>query len=308
MRVYENAWPKPDEDIPEIESFTRALILEQNRSKKTAEDYKKDVMAFASFLRTREKVLQATSVDIRAFIATMLGERQSSGVSVRRRLASLRSFFNYLIEHKIRTDNPMLTVRTPKARNSLPKVLSESEVDRVLHASKPGRHEEITIRNRAILELLYASGMRRSEVANLEVSQVDLQSKTARIIGKGNKERLIMLNDTARDAIRAYLRIRPRAVDSALFLSQRKTRMSHTQIWNIFNESLKLSGVGKSASVHTLRHSFATHMLEHNADLVTIKELLGHESLATTQIYTNVSQAHMRKSYDAAHPRDKQVA
>jgi integrase/recombinase XerD len=155
------------------------------------------------------------------------------------------------------------------------------------------------------MELLYASGIRRAELVGLNLSDVDCDRRLMRVIGKGNKQRTVFINQAAADAILKYLAVRPRSADEALFLSRRKSRLSHRQAWVIFREFAQLSGLIKHVTPHVMRHSFATHLLENGADIVTIKELLGHESLSTTQIYTNVSLEHMRKSYEEAHPRDK---
>lgn len=303
-----NAWPAVSEPLPEINAFRAHLKVERGRSLSTVENYERDVLKFASFLKTREKLLHAEQNDVRAFVVELIAKRFSKAVTVRRTLASLRAFFSYLILEKIRTDNPALGVPSPKAEKRLPKVLNESEVGRIIDARKPGRHEEFNVRNYAMFELLYASGIRRAELIGLNVDNLDLDAKVAYVIGKGNKERVVMLNKTAVRAIRAYLRVRPQSGDPALFLSQRKKRLSTSQLWDVFHEAVNLAGVNKKVSVHTMRHSFATHLLENETDLVTIKELLGHESLATTQIYTNVSMRHMRASYDKGHPRDRQAS
>lgn len=301
------AWPALTEEVPEINAFGVRMRSELGRSLATVTQYKADVTAFASFMKSRERILHAEQADIRNFVVELISKRYSKAVTVRRKLASLRAFFSFLILEKIRTDNPALGVPPPKAEKRLPKVLNESEIGRVIDAHKAGRHEEFNLRNYAMLELLYASGIRRAELVGINVDQVDLDAKMAHVIGKGNKERIVMLNTTAVKAIRAYLRVRPRSSDPALFLSQRKTRLGFTQVWTIFSEHLALSGVKKKASLHTMRHSFATHLLENDVDLVSIKEMLGHESLATTQIYTNVSLKHMRQGYDRGHPRDRQA-
>ncbi|MBV8246547.1 MAG: tyrosine-type recombinase/integrase [Candidatus Eremiobacteraeota bacterium] len=163
------------------------------------------------------------------------------------------------------------------------------------------------LRDIAIMELLYASGIRRAELVGLNLSDVDLERRVMRVVGKGNKQRMVFINRAASDAIRNYLGVRPRTVDEALFLSRRKQRLSHRQAWVVFRTFAQLSGLTKHVTPHVMRHSFATHLLENGADIMTIKELLGHESLSTTQIYTNVSLEHMRRSYEEAHPRDRRT-
>jgi site-specific recombinase XerD len=153
--------------------------------------------------------------------------------------------------------------------------------------------------------LLYASGVRRAEVVSMNLEDVDLSTRTIRIMGKGRKQRLVIINRTTADAFRDYLNVRPASKDSAFFLGQTKRRLSTRHLWEIFHRIHTLSGISPKASPHTLRHSFATHLLEHGVDLITIQELLGHESVATTQIYTNVSYEHKKRAYDEAHPRDR---
>ncbi len=184
--------------------------------------------------------------------------------------------------------------------------MSEPEVTRLLKTRPAAGKSEFQLRRDvAMMELLYASGIRRAELVGLNLSDVDLDRRVMRVIGKGNKQRTVFMNQTAADAIRIYLGVRPRTADEALFLSRRKSRLSHRQAWVVFREYAQLSGLQKHVTPHVMRHSFATHLLENGVDIVTIKELLGHESLSTTQIYTNVSLEHMRRSYEEGHPRDR---
>jgi integrase/recombinase XerD len=175
----------------------------------------------------------------------------------------------------------------------------------LLNTRVAGKSEEQRLRDIAMMEVLYASGIRRAELVGLNLSDVDLDRRLMRVIGKGNKQRTVFINQASTDAIRSYLAVRPRSSDEALFLSKRKSRLSHRQAWVVFRQFAQLSGLTKHVTPHVMRHSFATHLLENGADLMTIKELLGHESLSTTQIYTNVSLEHMRRSYEEAHPRDR---
>ena len=159
------------------------------------------------------------------------------------------------------------------------------------------------------MELFYASGVRRAEITSINLTDIDLSSRTIRIMGKGRKERVVVINRTTAAAIQTYLNVRPRSSDTALFLGRTRQRLSPRHVWEIFHRIYLVSGLKgvKQASPHTLRHSFATHLLERGVDLVTIQELLGHESVATTQIYTNVSFEHKKRAYDEAHPRDREM-
>ncbi len=152
---------------------------------------------------------------------------------------------------------------------------------------------------------MYGSGVRRAEVARIDISDVNLRDRTVRVHGKGAKQRLVIINQATVDAIQRYMGVRPRTTDPALFVGVGGKRLTPRHVWYIFKELYKISGVDEQATPHTLRHSFATHLLQNGVDLVTIKELLGHESVATTQIYTNVDFAHKKRAYDQAHPRDR---
>jgi len=290
-----------------LEAFISWMRLERGRAQRTVLEYRQDLLSCAAFLGGSEALLHAQQSDLRRFVVELMGTRGYTVTSVRRKLAALRAFFRFLKLERYRDDDPTVDIPTPKGERRLPRVLSEDEVARLLRSRVAGRSDELRLRDRAMLELLYASGLRRAELVGINLDQLDLERRMGRVIGKGGKERVILFNEAAAEAIQAYLHVRPRSSDPALFLTRRAQRMSLRQAWVIFRAGLAASGIEKSASPHTLRHSFATHLLEHGADLMTIKELLGHESLATTQIYTNVSIAHIRRTYDAAHPRDRRT-
>ncbi|HUA09799.1 MAG TPA: site-specific tyrosine recombinase/integron integrase [Candidatus Acidoferrales bacterium] len=297
---------------PAIAEFAAYLRLERGQSPRTSEEYARDVELFAAFLEPRRdkelpftKIDATTTSDVRRFVMELMGPRKYSPSSVRRKIAALRSYFALQKREGRRSDNPAQDVPPPKAPKRLPHVMTEREVGKFLRTRIAGKTEFARLRDLAMMELLYASGIRRAELVGLNVSDVDLEKRLMRVIGKGNKQRMVFINQASADAIRNYLAVRPRTPDEALFISKRKTRMSHRQAWVIFRQFAELSGLTKHVTPHVMRHSFATHLLENGADLMTIKELLGHESLSTTQIYTNVSLEHMRRSYEEAHPRDR---
>lgn len=297
---------------PTIAEFAAYLRLERGQSARTSEEYARDIELFGTFLEPGHpksapflKLKDTSPSDVRRFIMELMGPRKYTPTSVRRKIAALRSYFALQKREGRRTDNPAADVPPPKAPKRLPQVMSEPEVARLLKTRRTGKTDFQRLRDIAMMELLYASGIRRAELVGLNLSDVDLDRRVMRVIGKGNKQRTVFLNQAAADAIRAYLGLRPRTTDEALFLSKRKTRLSHRQAWVVFREFAQLSGLTKHVTPHVMRHSFATHLLENGADIVTIKELLGHESLSTTQIYTNVSLEHMRRSYEEAHPRDR---
>jgi site-specific recombinase XerD len=297
---------------PTVAEFAAFLRLERGQSPRTSEEYARDVELFGAFLepgRAQDqpfaKLSGTTPSDVRRFVMELMGPRKYTASSVRRKIAALRSYFALQKREGRRTDNPAQDVPPPKAPKRLPHVMTEREVGKLLRTRIAGKSEFQRLRDIAIMELLYASGIRRAELVGLNLSDVDLDRRLMRVIGKGNKQRTVFINQAAADAIRNYLALRPRTADEALFLSKRRSRMSHRQAWVIFRQFAQLSGLTKHVTPHVMRHSFATHLLENGADLMTIKELLGHESLSTTQIYTNVSLEHMRRSYEEAHPRDR---
>ena len=297
---------------PTIAEFAAYLRLERGQSPRTSEEYARDIELFGEFLEPGHpktapflKLGSTTTSDVRRFVMELMGPRKYKADSVRRKIAALRSYFALQKREARRADNPAQDVPPPKAPKRLPHVMSEPEVTKLLRTRISGKSDFQRLRDTAIMELLYASGIRRAELVGLNISDVDLERRLMRVIGKGNKQRTVFINHASAEAIRNYLGVRPRTPDEALFLSKRKTRLSHRQAWVIFRQYAELSGLTKHVTPHVMRHSFATHLLENGADLMTIKELLGHESLSTTQIYTNVSLEHMRRSYEEAHPRDR---
>ncbi|TAM61944.1 tyrosine recombinase XerC [bacterium] len=289
----------------EVADFQASIRLERGQSERTASEYGRDVDAFRQWLGGTP-LWQASASDLRRYVMYLMGERRFTVASVRRKIAALRAFFAWQRREGKRADNPSAEIRPPKAEKRLPNVLNEGEVEQLLATRIAGRSDFTRLRDRAILELLYASGIRRAELVGLNLDDVDLERRRMRVLGKGNKQRVVFFNHAAADAMAQYLGLRPRSADPAFFVGRTGRRLNGDYAGQIFRLFVRLSGLAKHATPHVLRHSFATHLLEHGADLMTIKELLGHESLATTQIYTNVSLEHMRKTYEEAHPRDRQ--
>ncbi len=250
---------------------------------------------------------KASAAHIRQFVQELIGSRGYKRSAVRRKLAALRSFYGFLRRTGKRADNPAADIENPGRDKLIPRVLKERDVAVLLRTSATWKTPWLRLRDRAIMELLYASGLRRGEIAALNVADLDLATRTLRVMGKGRKQRLVIINRAAADALRAYLGVRPRSSDGALFLGHTGHRLSPRHVWEIFRRIYALAKLDVKASPHTLRHSFATHLLERGVDLVTIQELLGHESVATTQIYTNVSFEHKKRVYDEAHPRDREM-
>ena len=295
-----------------LESYLRHLTLERGLSKNTLFAYRNDLGKYLDFLASRSKtVLDASPKDLEDFSIEVAASL--SAASRARLLASMRGYHKYLIMENLRSDDPTKRVRAPKLALRLPKTLSQTEVLALIEASGPAFDEEsadyLRLRNRAILELMYSTGARVSEVVGLDLDEVD-DSGLLRVRGKGSKERLVPVGSYAKAALEAYLvRSRPilvgrssgRSSAQALFLNQRGTRLSRQSIWEIIQQAA--AGSGLKVSPHSLRHSFATHLLEGGADVRVVQELLGHASVTTTQIYTMVTIDTLREVYLASHPR-----
>ncbi len=291
-----------------LDSYLRHLTLERGLSKNTLAAYRNDLEKYFGFLERRScDPLSASGKDVEDFsldVATKL-----SASSRARLLASIRGYHKFLVMENQRNDDPTKRVRSPKLAMRLPKALSQQEVMQLIEASGPAPDDEsadyLRLRNRAIVELMYSTGARVSEIVGLDLDEVD-DSGLMRVRGKGSKERLVPVGSYANAALDAYLvRSRPvlaaKGSARALFLNQRGARLSRQSIWEIIQKAAE--GLGKEVSPHSLRHSFATHLLEGGADVRVVQELLGHASVTTTQIYTMVSVDTLREVYLAAHPR-----
>lgn len=300
---------KPErETVPVIAEFAAHIRLERGLSQRTADAYAGDLDDYCRFLdkgRDGERLAGAQLSDARRYVMALIGQRKYAPAAVRRRIASLRSFYRFLQRTGRRQDNPVSELSPPKEPGRLPKVLSEREVGKLLSATVHVDDELLFAREHAIFELMYASGMRVSEVVGLNLSDVDRERRIVSVIGKGNKQRMVLVNKTTVRTLNRWLAVRPDVRTDALFVNRQGGRLSTRAIQRAFAAFKRAAGIERASSPHTLRHSFATHLLEHGADLMVIKELLGHKNLSTTQIYTNVSLEHIRKSYDDAHPRDK---
>lgn len=287
-----------------IDNFLEYLQTERNASVHTVTNYSIDLIEFFRFLESKIKkdVKEVAYLDVRSFLAH-LKERNYAKSSVARRLAALRSFFKYLMREEIITHNPAALIPTPKKGRTLPAFLDIADVELLINA--PEGNGFLACRDRAILELLYSSGLRVSELVGLDQSAVDLLSCLVKVAGKGKKERIVPIGSLAIRALDQYLAARTtgRVPGKALFLNKTGTRLTDRSVRRLILKYQKKTGLQKHVSPHTLRHSFATHMLDRGADLRCVQELLGHESLSTTQIYTHVTTARLKEAYDKGHPR-----
>ena len=281
-----------------IEKFIRYLEIEKNYSKHTILNYRLDLLGFKGFLAD----LDLEKVDylfLRKYLA-QLKEKKLSNRSVNRHLSTLRSFFRFLNREGLLKTNPMVILSSPKQEKHLPLFLTEEEVSKLIEAALP--KDERGLRDRAILETFYSTGIRISELAGLSTEDIDFIGGIVKVMGKGKKERLVPIGERAIASIRAYLDSRKKQADT-LFLNKSKKRITTRGIRNIVRKYILNAGIRRGVSPHTLRHSFATHLLNRGADLRSVQELLGHANLSTTQIYTHLTTDRLKSVYDKAHPR-----
>jgi len=282
-----------------IEKFFRYLDIEKGASPHTLANYRVDLASFKAFLGD----LGLERVDpllLRRYLAE-LKSKNFAKRSIARRLSCLRSFFRFLCREGHLKTNPVSVLRSPKLDRKLPPVLEVEEVARLLD-----NHDTSVkgLRNQALLETIYSAGLRVSEVVGLDLEHVDFISGMVKVYGKGKKERLCPIGARALQAIRLYLEHHPKAKEvKALFLNQRGRRLNVRSVRRVLDEALQHASLNRHVSPHALRHSFATHLLDRGADLRSVQELLGHQSLSTTQIYTHVSAERLKRVYDKAHPR-----
>ena len=301
----------------QIGSFLKSLEIEKGYSVNTLIAYRNDLNQFLRFLREESSGRTAVNAwsdvsrqDLIAFILYLKGEREYSSATVARKVAAVKSFFHHMLTEGLIGEDPSASLDSPKVRKYLPKAISKEEVELLLSA--PAAIDSVRgRRDRAILELLYATGMRVSELVNLDVGDVDCASGTVRCMGKASKERVIPIYDRAIRAVeeyleRARLQLLKKPDEKALFLNHRGNRLTRQGLWLIIKRYVEQLGIETPVTPHTLRHSFATHLLNGGADLRNVQELLGHANISTTQVYTQVSSDHLRSVYDKAHPRAKE--
>jgi len=290
-----------------ISSFLDYLKNERNFSQHTYGNYALDLKQLDSFLDERKMsdISSFTRTDARAFLVK-LEEGGLSRKSIARKISCYRSFYSYLIKLKLIKTNHWSGVSLPKIIKKLPNFLYPEEIDLLLGA--PNLKSPSGLRDKAVLEVLYASGMRVSELVKLNISDVDKDDGEILVSGKGSKERIVLIGSPAMAALKDYIKYgRSKLVKStsnrAIFLGRFGTRITSRSVERIIQKHIKKAGIDKKITPHSLRHSFATHMLERGADLRTVQELLGHASLSTTQIYTHITKERLKTVYDGAHPR-----
>jgi integrase/recombinase XerC len=285
-----------------FEQFINFLKIEQGVSPHTLRAYTEDLKEFLSF--TDKQLKDIDNLDIRAFLASLYHKKLKKS-SISRKLATIRSFFKYLHREGYVKKNPAKLVSSPKVPKALPRFLTIDEAFSLMDA--PQGETFKTTRDKAILELLYSSGLRVSELTSLDISDLDLKESLIRVKGKGKKERIVPIGSKALEAIKNYLpeRVSLKKKSTALFLNSHGGRLTQRSIRRILLEYSRMVNLKGYLSPHTLRHTFATHLLHGGADLRSIQELLGHSSLSTTQKYTHVDITHLAEVYDKAHPMAK---
>lgn len=296
-----------------IKEYGNYLTNEKDASTHTHKNYMADLRQFYDYMQTKhpgidtnqpQGLTEVDNVVVRGFLADLF--KKNSAASVARKLASLRSFFQYWVKKGVLENNPAKDVASPKVPRRLPNFLSIDEVFRLLEG--PKGTSPLAIRDRAILELLYASGLRVSELVGLDKNQLDFNQNVIRVIGKGDKERLVPVGTKAQDALKKYMELRTQLIGDgtnteAVFVNRRGGRLTPRSVERLIQKYIKVCGINKRVTPHVIRHTFATHLLNAGADLRGIQELLGHASLSTTQKYTHVSVDKLMEVYDKSHPK-----
>ncbi|MGC6425745.1 MAG: site-specific tyrosine recombinase/integron integrase [Akkermansiaceae bacterium] len=292
-----------------VEQFIEFLLTEKNASKRTLENYTLALRKFREWMDGQFTSWREVSPDhFRAYLFELL-KQELSRATIRLRFAAYRSFYKFLVHRHGFPKSPVAEVELPKAEKALPVVLNLTQIEELLALPLQSEPEKqapdwMPVRDAAILELFYSTGLRLAELAALDIADIDPLSETVRVMGKGAKERLVPIGSYAMKALQNY-RSSASIHDGALFLSKLRKRLSTRSINTILKKYLAQSSIAFNVTPHKLRHSFATHLLDHGADLRSVQALLGHASLSTTQIYTHVTKERLKEAYDAAHPRAK---
>lgn len=288
-----------------LDDFLLYLEVERNLSPHTVKAYEKDTSDFLNWVATREaeKLLHK---DIREYLA-FIQNKQYSKTTISRKIAAIRTFYRYMYRERLVDINPVENIKSPKKPRSLPKFLTDTEMEDILESIDIKTASGL--RNRAIIETLYATGMRVSELCNLVFENLSLEENEIKVFGKGGKERIVLISHKAKEYLEQYLKeARPtfaKADNNYVFLNTQGYRLQQKSVHNALKDIAKKLKLQKNISPHVLRHSFATRLLEHGADLRVVQELLGHASISNTQIYTHVSTQRLKQAYIKAHPRAK---
>lgn len=292
-------------DMSQLDIFIDHLWLEDGLSKNTLESYRADLAQYATWLAKQKiQLIEANQAHVQQYLAVKFP--QSKPRTIGRLIASIRRFYRYCLRENLIEVDPTLQIESPKLPRSLPKSLNEQEVEDLLNA--PDINQPIGLRDRAMLELLYASGLRVTELVTAKVNEVSTQDGVVRVTGKGSKTRLVPMGEEAADWIVRYLKygrpeILQKRLSDALFVTTRADAMTRQAFWYLIKRYALQAGIHKPMSPHVLRHAFATHLLNHGADLRVVQMLLGHSDISTTQIYTHVARERLKQLHSVHHPR-----
>lgn len=291
-----------------LDEFCDTLWLEDGLARNTLLSYRRDLNKFAAWLEAcrSASLLQTTHADIKGYLADLFVVQKARASSTGRNLSSLKRLFRYLLRQGKIAADPTLQIDTPKLPRSLPRTLTEQDVETLLNA--PDVQTPLGLRDRTMLEVLYATGLRVSELVELQIGQVSMDMGIVRVMGKGNKERLVPLGEEALDWLRNYFQdgrtvLLAGKVSDDLFVTNRGGGMTRQMFWYLIKKHARLGGLNKPLSPHTMRHAFATHLLNHGADLRVVQMLLGHADISTTQIYTHVARERLKQLHVHHHPR-----
>lgn len=288
-----------------IDEYINYVYIEKKLSKNTKEAYLNDLEEFCNYINN-PNIKSINTDDIRDYINHLAEEKQKDK-TIARKIVSIKTFFEYLIKNNIIDNNPSEKISSPKLKKSIPKVLNINEINKLLEY-KPTNNKEY--RNKAMMELMYASGLRVSELVDLELNNIDFNNNYVRIFGKGKKERIVPINDIACKYLNEYINVYRASllrgyITDKVFISSYGKGITRQAFFKILKQIAKKQGIEKDFSPHTLRHSFATHLIEYGADLRSLSEMLGHENIKTTQIYTHLSNNKIKDDYEKYHPRNK---
>ena len=285
-----------------LRSFLDHLYIEKGLSQNTVKAYEADISAFINWIKenTKLKLKDIKEENINKYISYLF-ELNLKSSSVNRKISSIKSLYMFLVKKNILKNSPVNEVISPKQEKYLPFSMSEDEVDKLLNSPKTSN--KIEKRDKAMIEMLYATGMRISELVNLKITDIDTQRCVVKVLGKGSKERLIPFGEAALESLNAYLSDREESTSKEIFLSNRRTKISRIAFWHRIKLYLSRENLKNSISPHTLRHAFATHLLNRGADLRSVQLLLGHSDLSTTQIYTHIAKQRLSDVLKKHHPR-----
>ena len=284
-----------------LRSFLNYLLVDKGLSNNTVKAYEADISSFFQWLDNEDLKYKNLQEDHINQYISFLFQRKMRSSSVNRKISSIKSFYIFLVKRNFLKNSPLNDLVTPKQEKYLPESMSEAEVDKLLNS--PDVSNKIENRDKAMIEMLYATGMRISELVNLKITDVDMKRCVVKVFGKGSKERLVPFGETALDSLKSYLNDREQSSSKEIFLSNRGKKMTRVAFWQRVKVYLIRENLKNSISPHTLRHAFATHLLNRGADLRSVQLLLGHSDLSTTQIYTHIAKQRLSDVLKKHHPR-----